>query len=199
MRVAVRIGRLQRMSPTREHAMDTPQRIVENAAALYVDALRTQFETGLALVNALVAGAERIREAQLDAARATRVNHKQIAERVAKTTSMQDLLALLLSLLNEYCFGSVHYWSQLAEIGRKTQEDVASIVQKQGRQALAQAAAENSAIALPGSAEPLVAAMQSAINAARRANESFANALTGVAAPAGAKKSGKVAHPRPGV
>jgi phasin family protein len=198
MRVAVRIGRLQRMSPTREHAMDTPQRIVENAAALYVDALRTQFETGLALVNALVAGAERIREAQLDAARATRVNHKQIAERVAKTTSMQDLLALQLSLLNEYCFGSVRYWSQLAEIGRKTQEDVAGIVQKQGRQALAQAAAENSAISLPGSAEPLVAAMQSAINAARRANESFANALTGAAAPAGAKKSGKAAHPRPG-
>jgi phasin family protein len=186
------------MSPTWEHAMDTPQKIVENAATLYVDALRTQFETGLALVNALVAGAERIREAQLDAARATRVNHKQIADRVAKTSSMQDLLALQLSLLNEYCFGSVRYWSQLAEIGRKTQEDVAGIVQKQGRQALAHAAAENSAISLPGSAEPLVAAMQSAINAARKANESFASALIGAAAPAGAKKSGKAAHPRPG-
>jgi phasin family protein len=198
MRAAVQIGWLQRMSPTREHAMDTPQKMVENAATLYVDALRTQFETGLALVNALVAGAERIREAQLDAARATRVNHKQIADRVAKTSSMQDLLALQLSLLNEYCFGSVRYWSQLAEIGRKTQEDVAGIVQKQGRQALAQAAAENSAIALPGSAEPLVAAMQSAINAARKANESFANALVGAAAPAVAKKPAKGAHARPG-
>lgn len=178
--------------------MDTPQKIVENAATLYIDALRTQFETGLALVSALVAGAERIREAQLEAARETRVNHKQIAERVAKTSSMQDLLALQFSLLNEYCFGSARYWAQLAEIGRKTQEDVAGIVQKQGRQALAHAAAENSAISLPGSAEPLVAAMQSAIDAARKANESFTSALIGAAAPAGAKKAGKAAHPRPG-
>ena len=172
--------------------MDTPQRIVEDAAARYFDAFRTQFETGLALVNALVAGAERMREAQLSAARETRVQHKQIAERVAKTASMQDMLALQSSLLNEYCFGTVRYWSQLAEIGRKTQEDIASIVQQQGKQVLAQAAAENSAISLPGPSEPLVSAMQSAFNAARRANESFANALVSGAAHAGpAKKSGK--------
>jgi phasin family protein len=177
--------------------MDTPQRFVEDAAARYFDAFRMQFETGLALVNALVAGAERMREAQLSAARETRVQHKQIAERVAKTTSMQDMLALQSSLLNEYCFGTVRYWSQLAEIGRKTQEDIANIVQQQGKQVLAQAAAENSAIALPGTAEPLVAAMQSAFNAARRANESFANALVAGATPPGpAKKAGKVAAAR---
>ena len=41
--------------------MDTPQKIVEDAANRYVDAFRTQFETGLALLNALVAGAERLR------------------------------------------------------------------------------------------------------------------------------------------
>jgi len=172
--------------------MDTPQRIVEDAAARYFDAFKTQFETGLALVNALVAGAERMREAQLGAARETRVQHKQIAERVAKTASIQDMLALQSSLLNEYCFGTVRYWSQLAEIGRKTQEDIANIVQQQGKQALAQAAAENTAIALPGTAEPLVAAMQTAFNAARRANESFANALvSGAGHTVPAKKSGK--------
>ena len=177
--------------------MDTPQRFVEDAAARYFDAFRTQFETGLAFVNALVIGAERMREAQLEAARETRVHHKQIAERVAKTTSMQDMLALQSSLLNEYCFGTVRYWSQLAEIGRKTQEDIANVVQQQGKQVLAQAAAENSAIALPGTAEPLVAAMQSAFNAARRANESFANALVAGAAPAGpAKKAAKPAAAR---
>jgi phasin family protein len=177
--------------------MDTPQRIVEDAAARYFDAFKTQFETGLALVNALVAGAERMREAQLDAARETRVQHKQIAERVAKTASMQDMLALQSSLLNEYCFGTVRYWSQLAEIGRKTQEDIANIVQRQGKQVLAQAAAENSAISLPGTAEPLVAAMQTAFNAARRANESFANALVGGGMPSGpAKKAAKAAAAR---
>ena len=177
--------------------MDTPQRIVEDAAARYVDAFRMQFETGLALVGALVAGAERVREAQLTAARDTRVQHKQIAERVAKTTSMQDMMALQSSLLNEYCFGVVRYWSQLAEIGRKTQEDVANIVQKQGKQVLAQASAETSAISLPAPAEPLVSAMQSAFNAARRANESFANALIGAAAPAAAaKKPGKAGSAR---
>ena len=179
--------------------MDTPQRIVEDAAARYFDAFKTQFETGLALVNALIAGAERMREAQLTAARETRVQHKQIAERVAKTASIQDMLALQSSLLNEYCFGTVRYWSQLAEIGRKTQEDIANIVQTQGKQVLAQAAAtENSAISLPGPAEPLVSAMQTAFNAARRANESFANALIGVGTPAAAaRKSGKAAHTRP--
>ena len=177
--------------------MDTPQRFVEDAAARYFDAFRTQFETGLALVNALVSGAERMREAQLEAARETRVHHKQIAERVAKTTSMQDMLALQSSLLNEYCFGTVRYWSQLAEIGRKTQEDIANIVQQQGKQVLAQAAAENSAISLPGPAEPLVTAMQSAFNAARRANESFANALVGSSTlPGPAKKAGKAAAAR---
>lgn len=176
--------------------MDTPQRMVEDAAARYFDAFKTQFETGLALVNALVAGAERMRESQLDAARETRVQHKQIAERVAKTASMQDMLALQSSLLNEYCFGTVRYWSQLAEIGRKTQEDIANIVQQQGKQVLAQAAAENSAISLPGTAEPLVAAMQSAFNAARRANESFANALVGGMPSGPAKKAAKPAAAR---
>lgn len=177
--------------------MDTPQKIVEDAAARYLDAFRTQFETGLALVNALVAGAERIREAQLAAARETRVHHEQLAERVGKTASMQDLLALQSSLLSEYCFGTARYWSQLAEIGRETQEDIANVVQKQGKQVLAQAAAENSAIALPGSAEPLVSAMQTAFNAARKANESFANALVGTGtSAAAAKKSGKVAAAR---
>ncbi|HUN67980.1 MAG TPA: TIGR01841 family phasin [Burkholderiales bacterium] len=177
--------------------MDTPQRFVEDAAARYLDAFRMQFETGLALVNALVAGAERVREAQLTAARDTRVQHKQIAERVSKTTSMQDMMVLQSSLLNEYCFGVVRYWSQLAEIGRKTQEDVANIVQKQGKQVLAQAAAENSAISLPAPAEPLVSAMQSAFNAARKANESFANALIGASGPAAiAKKPGKAGSAR---
>ena len=179
--------------------MDTPQKMVEDVAARYLDAFRTQFETGLALVNALVAGAERVREAQLAAARETRINHKQIAERVAKTASMQDLLALQSSLLNEYCFGTVRYWSHLAEIGRKTQEDIANIAQQQGKQALAQAAAENSAISLSAPAEPLVAAMQTAFNAARKANETFANALAGASTPpAAVKKSGKAAHARPG-
>ena len=179
--------------------MDMPQKIVEDAAARYLDAFRTQFETGLALVNALIAGAERVREAQLAAVRATRVQHKQLAERVAKTASMQDLLALQGSLLNEYCIGSVRYWSQLAEIGRTTQEDIANIAQKQGKQALAQAAAESSAIALPVPAEPLVSAMQTAFIAARKANETFANALAGASTPpAAVKKSGKAAHARPG-
>jgi phasin family protein len=177
--------------------MDTPQKFVESAAARYLDAFRAQFETGLTLVNALVAGAERVREAQLAAARETRVNHRQIAERVAKTASMQDLLALQSSLFNEYCFGSVRYWSQLAEAGRRTQEDIANIVQKQGKQVLAQASAESSAISLPVSAEPLVSAMQTAFNTARKANESFANALVGAGAhAAAAKKSGKAAQAR---
>lgn len=177
--------------------MDTPQKIVEDAAARYVDAFRTQFETGLALMNALVAGAERLREAQLTAARDTRVQYQKIAERVAKTASMQDLLALQSSLLNEYCFGTAHYWAQLAEIGRATQEDIANVVQQQGKQVLAQASAESSAISLPGSAEPLVSAMQTAFNAARKANESFANALIGAGTPpAAAKKSGKAAPAR---
>ncbi len=177
--------------------MDTPQKIVEDAAARYIDAFRTQFETGLALMNALVAGAERLREAQLTAARDTRVQHKKIAERVAKTASMQDLLALQSSLLNEYCFATVSYWAQLAEIGRATQEDIANVVQQQGKQVLAQASAESSAISLPGSAEPLVSAMQTAFNAARKANESFANALIGAGTPlAAAKKAGKAAPER---
>jgi phasin family protein len=177
--------------------MDTPQKIVEDATARYLDAFRAQFETGLALVNALVAGAERIREAQLTAARETRVNHRQIAERVAKTTSMQDLFVLQSSLLSEYCFGTARYWSQLAEIGRKTQEDIANVVQKQGQQVLAQAASEGSAISLPGPAEPLVSAMQTAFNAARKANESFANALVGTGTPAAAaKKPGKISAAR---
>ena len=177
--------------------MDTPQKFVEDAAARYLDAFRTQFETGLTLVNALVAGAEPVREAQLAAARETRVQHKQVAERVAKTASMQDLLALQSSLLNEYCFGTVRYWSRLAEVGRETQEDIANIVQKQGKQVLAQAAAENSAISLPVSAEPLVSAMQTAFSTARQVNETFANALVGAGTPAAvAKKSGRVAHAR---
>ena len=178
--------------------MDTPQKIVDDAAARYLEALKTQFETGLALLNALVAGAERVRAAQLTAARDTRVEHKQIAERVAKTASLQDMIALQSSLLNEYCFGSMRYWSQLAEIGRKTQEDIVNVVQKQGKQVLAQAAAESSAISLPVPAEPLVAAMQTAFNAARKANESFANALVAAGAPvATTKKPGKHTHARP--
>lgn len=178
--------------------MDTPEKIVEGAAARYFDAFRMQFETGLALVNAVVAGTQRMREAQLTAARDTQVQHKRIAERVAKTGSMLDLVALQSSLLNEYSIASVRYWTQLAEIGRKTQEDIAGILQKQGSQTLAQAAADSSAISLAVPAEPLVSAMQTAFNAARQANESFANALAGAVAPAAAAKKpakGAAAHP----
>ena len=178
--------------------MNTPPNIAETAAANCMAACRTQFETGLALVGALAAGSERVREVQLAAARDAQAQTRRIAESLAKATTPQELLTLQGSLVNDYCLGALRYWTSLAELAQRTQVEMAGVLQKKGGQALAQAQAEAPAAAFPGSTESFAYVMQTAFDAARGANEAFVKALTGAYQPAAAaKKSSKAADARP--
>jgi phasin family protein len=175
--------------------MDARTNFSETAAIQYFDACRSQFGNGLALINALVAGAERMRKAQVDAAQQVRAKQSEIVTQVANASSMQDLLALQGTLMSEYCRGAVAYWTRLAELAQQTQAEIGALVQKQGSDALSRVSASTGA---PQSTSgSLVTVMQTAFDAARGANEAFAKALTGAYPPATAtKKPAKAAAAR---
>ena len=151
----------------------------EAAMLKYFEACRGQYESGLALLNALVAGAERMRAMQLAAAHETKAKQAEFARQIAKASSLQDLLILQGALLNEYCLRAVAYWSKLAELSQRTQAEIAAVLRAQGTEALKQAYASAKAPAsAPGASESLATVMQSAFAAARGANEAYVNALT---------------------
>ena len=164
--------------------MNDATHFTETALAKQFDACRGQFETGLALINALVAGAERMRTMQLEAARETKAKQAEVAAQIAGAKSIQELLVLQAALISEYCMRAVAYWSKLAELARRTQVEMIEIMGRRGSEALKQAEA------------PVV---QSSFDAAREASEAFMKALTSaypLLAPPPAKKPAKAAaHP----
>jgi phasin family protein len=178
--------------------MDARTNFSETAAIQYFDACRSQFGNGLALINALVAGAERMRKAQVDAAQQVRAKQSEIVTQVANASSIQDLLALQGTLMSEYCRGAVAYWARLAELAQQTQAEIGALVQKQGSDALSRVSASTGAPqSTSGASGSLVTVMQTAFDAARGANEAFVKALTGAYPPAAAtKKPAKAAAAR---
>jgi phasin family protein len=173
--------------------MNDLTKFTETAASQCFDACRSQFEGGLALANALVAGAERMRVIQLAAAQEIQAKHAAIAERSAKASNVQDLLLLQATLMADYCSGALGYWTKLAVLAKETQSELAALAQKQGSEAMQKVSANANAAAAtsagsPGFAsavapESLVKVLQTAYDAARGANEAFVKAFTGAAIP----------------
>ena len=160
----------------------------------YVDAWRGYFDNGVQLANAVLAGADRLREFQLGTARDIQKKYVEIAGRLANAKSAEDLMALQSALMRDYSAGAVGYWTKLSELLQQTQGRIAATLEKQGTRVLEQASASVQAPAqLYGAPRELIAVMQNAFDAARGANEAFLKALAHHPAAAG-KKATKAAQ-----
>ena len=162
----------------------------------YVDAYRSQLDSGLELMSALLAATQRMQELQFGALRDAQQKYAEVAGRFTDASSVQDVIAMQKDLVESYAAGAVGYWTKLTELLRDAQSEISGIVEKQGGRALEQATASvqapASAYGAPGN---LIAVMQTAFDAARDANAAFVQAFAHPAAPAAKKKPARHAHP----
>jgi hypothetical protein len=91
-------------------------------------ACRAGFDTWLALSNAALAGAEKMRMAQLEADVETQTRNRAAALGVADCRDMSGLLALQSNLASAYMEGAMRYWSTIAQLGQQTNAEVAKLV-----------------------------------------------------------------------
>ena len=116
--------------------MDTPRSVADTQAVFsafnqqYLDACKVQYETSLQLLNAIVAGAERMREAQVAAARETQGQQRRVIEALGQTGDGRQLLALEGQVFSDYVSGCLQCWSKLAELAQQTQAELMQIVQR---------------------------------------------------------------------
>lgn len=163
--------------------------ITEDAAVKYLDAYRSQFQNNLALAQAVLAGAERMRSIQLAAARDAQASQGSIAKKITKDSSMQDLLTLQTSLLSNYCVDAMSYWTKVGEVVQQTQSEIAAMMEAQGKEALKQGFVTPPSSSAADSPDSLSAFMQSTFSAGQRANEMFIKALTGGGMPVATTKN----------
>jgi hypothetical protein len=116
--------------------METPKLESDAQAALAtfsqqcLDAWKLQYETSLQLLNAIVAGADRMREAQLAAVREMQGQQRRLVESLGKGGGGQALLAFDGKAMSDYVNGCLQHWSKLAELSQQTQADLMRIVQQ---------------------------------------------------------------------
>lgn len=165
--------------------MNKPRKVGADTNAGVFDACKLQFQAGLAVVETLVAGSERVREMQLATARATETRNREIAEQIAKAGSMQDLVDLQTRLITANAQSALEYWTKLAALTQQTQSELSKLAQEECSGALA---------AIPGAggksvteAAPLASVFESSLEATRRANEAFMAAWS-KAIPAGDRR-----------
>lgn len=163
------------------NAKTTPNLPMESmniAGKQYVDACKLQFETGLELLNAMVAGAERIREVQLASARETHEQQQRAAQASASASDVQQLLALEQKLLTDYVSGALQYWTSVGQIAQQTQAEMLKVMQRGWGQA---GLPEFRPAMMAG--EPAADAMRSAMEAARNASETMMKAWSTALTP----------------
>ena len=172
---------------------------MKEAASNYLDACRSQFDNGVALVNALVGAAERIRAFQMEAVREAQAKYAEVSGQFTQASSVQDVMALEGAFIKDYSASVVGYWTRLAEILQQAQGEITGILDKQRSETLEQASLSAKAPAsFYAAPEQLISVMQTAFDAARGANEAFVKAIAGMHPPAAKKKPAKsaAAHPR---
>jgi len=169
-------------------SMNAIRDTAQTPGMLYFERCKTQCEAGLALANALVAGSERMRAAQLDAVRETEAQIRHVAEQIGKVTTMPDLLTLQGGLVNDYYLGAVRYWTNLTKLTQQTQVEVLGLMRKHGSQSLDQATVTNSEGSLPALSGPFAAVMQMALDVTRGTNDAIVKALRTNYAPASTER-----------
>ncbi len=171
--------------------MNGPKKVTEDPSAGVFDACKLQFKAGLAVVDTLVAGSERMREMQLAAARETETRNREIAGEIGKARSMQDLVELQTRLINAHAQSVMGYWTKMAALTQQTQSELNKLVQDECSGALAAMPATGGKSA--AGAAPLASVFESSLEATRRANEAFIAAWS-KAIPAGDRRGASAGH-----
>jgi phasin family protein len=89
---------------------------------------KTGFDTWLALVNATLSGAERVRMAQLATDVETQGENHRAAADTAAARDLPGLMAVQSGLARAYMEGWMRYWSAVGEAMQSTQAEVARIL-----------------------------------------------------------------------
>lgn len=148
-------------------------------AGKWADAFRQQYELALDLADAMLAGAERLQSAQLEAAREIQAQNRKSADALAGVTDPRALMSAQGALASTQWQAAMRQVSGMAEIVQKTNMECARIVQSRWLQL-----GENwkdVAAAPPYTPAEMPVAWKSAMEAARVSGETMMRALTGQA------------------
>jgi hypothetical protein len=150
-------------------------------AEQWMDTFKQQFQLTLDLADAALAGAERMRGAQLEATREFQAQNRRSAEAIAGVKDMPGLLAVQSALASAQWQGAMRYLPGLAEIMQQANVDCARILESRctrlgenWKQAAAAGAPQQTGGDLSG-------VWKSAFDAARVSSETMMRALTGQA------------------
>jgi hypothetical protein len=145
----------------------------------WAEAFRQQYELALDLADAMLAGAERLQAAQLEAAREIQAQNRKSADALVGVTDLRALMAAQGALVSTQWQAAMRQLSGMAEIVQKTNGDCAHILESRGLRLgenwKGVAAAPRYA---PGE---MPAAWNAALEAARVSGETMMRALTGQA------------------
>ena len=148
-------------------------------ASKWVDAFRQQYELALDLADAMLAGAERLQGAQLQAAREIQTQNRNSADALTGVSDMRALLAAQGALASSQWQAAMRQLSGMAEIVQKTNLDCVRILE-----ARCPRLGENwkELAVTPGfGAGEMPAAWKSALDAARASGETMMRARSGQA------------------
>ena len=148
-------------------------------AGKWADAFRQQYELALDLADAMLAGAERLQSAQLEAAREIQAQNRKAADDLAGVTDPRALMAAQGALASTQWQAVMRELSGMAEIVQKTHADCARILES--RSLRLGANWKNVAAAPRYAPWEMPAAWKSALEAARVSGETMMRALTGQA------------------
>jgi phasin family protein len=173
-------------TPTPPESIPTvPQ--VDWAAATdqWFKACRSGFDTWLALSNAALAGAERMRMVQLEADVETQTRNRDAALGVADCRDMSGLFALQSNLATAYMESAMRYWRTLAELAQQTNAEVARLITARYDE---WSRSVQGALPLPtpaGTSEVMPQAFVIAFEAARASQEAMMKSIASLTAMAG--------------
>lgn len=94
----------------------------------WLSAYKANLDTLLAVASATLAGAERMRMAQLAADVETQAQNRQAAKDVAASRDVPGVLAAQSQLSGAYSEGYMRCWAAMAEAAQRTQLEIAQIL-----------------------------------------------------------------------
>lgn len=94
----------------------------------WLAAYKANLDTLLAISNAALAGAEKMRMAQLAADVETQTQNRQVAKELAASGDVPGVLAAQSQLSGAYSEGYMRYWSMMLEAAQQTHAEIARIL-----------------------------------------------------------------------
>lgn len=115
------------MSPTKTKTQG-PEQAWAAFPQQWLAAYKANLDTLLAITNAALAGAEKMRMAQLATDVETQTQNRKVATEVAASSDVPGLLAAQSQLSGAYSEGYMRYWSMMLEAAQQTHAEIARIL-----------------------------------------------------------------------